>query len=482
MAGDFTDLVVVIPGILGSRLARRVGGKLEPVWDLSIRTLPRALKRLAAGDLAVAGNGANPPNDGVEAVDLLNYQLLPGFFGVDDYDSLLAALRGAVGTRQVLKFPYDWRLSNRHASARLNTMVRDELKTWNAERGRDDAKVWLIGHSMGGLVARHFCEHHGGAEITRGVVTIGTPHRGAPKALAALVNGHHIGPLDLSKLVRSLPSVYELLPLFPVLHGEQTYRIAEAFRLDPVTGDDVPGPSSGAARPAPFLDKDMLRRALRFHAEIRMPAESRATRGKPTPYQLKAFFNRRQSTPASARLDGGRVTLLDIYPTDVDGRRAETDMRGDGTVPSFASVPIEWSKTDAALPVAEKHAAMQAAQVLHDSLINWMRPLDVAELKGAEQTDASVIALTVPSILERGAPLDVVLGALRPTRGQVEVTRCDEGAPMTKRVGFRVEAQRDEVVQFEAPAPGVYRVVARAEDRAMPPVSDYVYVVDPAVG
>lgn len=482
MTDDFADLVVVIPGILGSRLARRVGGELQPVWDLSIRRLPRALRELAGGGLAVVRDGADPPDDGIEAVGLLNYQLLPGFFGVDDYASLLAALRGAVGERQVLTFPYDWRLSNRHASARLNTMVRDALKSWRAESGRADAKVWLIGHSMGGLVARHFCEHHGGYEITRGIVTIGTPHRGSPKALEALANGKHIGPLDLSALVQSLPSVYELLPLFPVLRGKKAYRIAEAFRLDPVTGEDAPRSAPGAAPAAPFLDKDMLRGALRFHAEIRVPAESRAKRGEPTPYRLEAFFNRRQVTPASARIDGRRVTLLDTYPEEVGGRPVESDMRGDGTVPSFASVPIEWSKTDAAFPVAEKHAAMQAAQVLHDSLANWMRPLDVAELKGAGQTDQSVLALTMPSILECGAPLDVVLGALRPMRGLLEITRCDEEPATTKQVRFAVEARQDGVVRLAPPAPGVWRVVARAEDRAMPLVSDYVYVVDPATG
>ena len=52
---------------------------------------------------------------------------------------------------------------------------------------------------------------------TRAVITVGTPHRGSVRALDALANGKKLGPIDLTKLVRSLPSVYELLPLFPVL-------------------------------------------------------------------------------------------------------------------------------------------------------------------------------------------------------------------------------------------------------------------------
>ena len=35
-----------------------------------------------------------------EAADLFSYQLLPGYFGVDDYASLLDTIRRSVGERQ----------------------------------------------------------------------------------------------------------------------------------------------------------------------------------------------------------------------------------------------------------------------------------------------------------------------------------------------------------------------------------------------
>jgi hypothetical protein len=35
-----------------------------------------------------------------EAADLFSYQLLPGYFGVDDYASLLDSIRRSVGERQ----------------------------------------------------------------------------------------------------------------------------------------------------------------------------------------------------------------------------------------------------------------------------------------------------------------------------------------------------------------------------------------------
>jgi triacylglycerol esterase/lipase EstA (alpha/beta hydrolase family) len=40
------------------------------------------------------------------------------------------------------------------------------------------AQVTVVGHSMGGLVARAYLAKHGGAKVRR-VVTIGTPHHGS---------------------------------------------------------------------------------------------------------------------------------------------------------------------------------------------------------------------------------------------------------------------------------------------------------------
>ena len=125
------------------------------------------------------------------ATDIFNNQLIPGFFGVDDYDGLCATLRSTVKNpaQQFLKFPYDWRASNRWAAEALDAFIRPKLHDWRKGDGGADAKLWLVCHSMGGLVARYFLEHLGGAAITRRLITLGTPHRGSPKALGALVNG-----------------------------------------------------------------------------------------------------------------------------------------------------------------------------------------------------------------------------------------------------------------------------------------------------
>jgi hypothetical protein len=49
----FRDLVVVIPGILGSRLERVEGGKRRVVWDLSLRGLGPSLRSLATEEIVL---------------------------------------------------------------------------------------------------------------------------------------------------------------------------------------------------------------------------------------------------------------------------------------------------------------------------------------------------------------------------------------------------------------------------------------------
>ncbi len=47
-------------------------------------------------------------------------------------------------------------------------------------------KVLLIGHSMGGMIARNYVQNRGGAAYVQGMVTLGTPHHGSKLAPFAL--------------------------------------------------------------------------------------------------------------------------------------------------------------------------------------------------------------------------------------------------------------------------------------------------------
>ena len=137
------------------------------------------------------GNGYDRPAP-VHADSLLDIDLV--IWGrrvqVRPYAAFLKALRDAGA--DVLVFPYDWRLSNRHNTRLLERRV---LERWFGGRPvprerklRDDERITFIGHSMGGLVARSFLESTPlGPVLGRLLITIGTPHRGAPLAYLHLI-------------------------------------------------------------------------------------------------------------------------------------------------------------------------------------------------------------------------------------------------------------------------------------------------------
>ena len=160
------DILVFIPGIGGSRLER--DGKA--IYDLSVEALSRLIWNWDGDGLAYTG-GSGKPDDGVVATGLFNNQLIPGYFGVDDYNGLCRSLQAAVGNpaRQFYKFPYDWRASNRWAAEALDAFIRPKLHDWRQGAGGSDARLWLVCHSMGGLVARYFLEssRSGAVQIRR---------------------------------------------------------------------------------------------------------------------------------------------------------------------------------------------------------------------------------------------------------------------------------------------------------------------------
>jgi len=226
------DLVVVVPGVMGSGLADRDG---REVWGLSAGSALGALRTLGGSLRALElpeGVGDGPAPDGVVATGLMtSFHVIPGVWTpVQGYSELLrflAAKRfgltvdrshaGGAPQGNLLVFAYDWRLSNRFSAECLKCRVESALLRWRASAPqRREAMVVFICHSMGGLVARWYLDRLGGAEIARVLVTLGTPHRGAAKTVDQLVNGVRKGPgplkLDLTRFARSLPSSYQLLP------------------------------------------------------------------------------------------------------------------------------------------------------------------------------------------------------------------------------------------------------------------------------
>ena len=230
-------------------------------------------------------------DDGTRATGLLTtVGIVPGFWTVDGYDELMTNLRTRFLSDQdaILAFPYDWRQSNEYSARRLQRYVEPAVAA--RRRTHPDAHLILIGHSMGGLVARYYAQCLDTHRLTRRVITIGTPYQGAAKALSVLANGYaDLGPrrFRLQELVRSLPSIAELLPVYPCW-GSRADQVASLKTPDAV----VPG-----------LPQEALDRALVFHRQIR-EAISAHTDRRPT---YHALVSHRQTTDTWASLNDGHV-------------------------------------------------------------------------------------------------------------------------------------------------------------------------------
>jgi pimeloyl-ACP methyl ester carboxylesterase len=437
------DVVVLLPGILGSVLER--DGK--DVWAPSAGAIGRALwtlgRSITSLELTADPWEQDDLGDGVTASRLVDgVHLIPGFWAIDVYGGIGRMLTDAfdlVPGETYLELPYDWRRDNRVAARRLQRLVDEKL---HAQRQRNpDAKVILIGHSMGGLVARWYLECLGGWQDARALITLGTPHRGSLNAVDFLVNGFvkKLGPLkvaDLSRLLRSLTSVYQLLPIYPCIDvGAGNQRVAEIT---------LPGVDQARAQSA-LTD---------FHRAI----EAAVGQRPPNPYALHSVVGITQGTKQSGRLAGDRLTMLQSY----DGE----DMGGDGTVPRASATPIETDDDEPPyqpMYSSEVHGSLQVAEAVQTQLLGILTARPAVGFRGGRG-----IAIEADDLLAVGEPLAV--RALPDTAGLT--LRASVADVATGRVAADLVLARDadDVHTGELPPlpAGDYRVRVEGIDVSAP--------------
>ncbi len=313
------DLVVVIPGLLGSRLRRQN----RVLWGGTTSQLVRAMWSL--NDLLLP---ADAGDDGVRADGVLtDIGLLPGLWSVSGYGRLIDTL-GKRDAQRVVGFAWDWRRDIRQAAQRLQVEILDELDRWRAAEGGPDARLVLVGHGEGGLVAGHFLAQLGGWEFTRLFIPIGTPFRGTVRALEQLVNGARPGigalRLDLTTLIRSLQPLYQTLPTFRTVDtGDGQVR-----RLDDVV---LPG-----------LDRERVLEGRRFLDGVGamvVPSGDHA---------ILPVVGINQPTAYFARQVGDRL--------DTD----DPEQDGDGVVPRFSALPSGSGAEPQTFYVSDRHGALQS--------------------------------------------------------------------------------------------------------------------------
>lgn len=332
------DVVVCIPGITGSVLRKND----KDVWNISGGAVLNAL--LSLGKNIQAMKLEEDPIDvddidGIKATSVIrDVHLIPGLWKIDGYTKLvehiLATFDVTLG-KNLFEFPYDWRRDNRVAARQLSEKAGGWLKAWRQSSGAQDAKLIIVGHSMGGLVARYYIECLEGWRGTRRLVTFGTPYSGSMNSLGTLVNGKKIKFFDLTEMSRTLTALYQLLPTYSCYDGGdgKLVRVNEAQ--------------------IPHLDAAKTAAAAAFHQEIRDAVDKNLADPAYADdrYDLRPVVGIEQPTAQSAVRDGERVKLL--------RRRGKEDAGGDGTVPRPSATPREFERLENAIYSPERHGSLQ---------------------------------------------------------------------------------------------------------------------------
>jgi phospholipase A1 len=194
--------VIVVPGIMGSEL--RDGDMVVWPGSPSELLLPyKHMDSLLKPNLTVTG-------------------LIRSYLISNQYQDLIDELERCGFTEfgsssTLLAFSYDWRKDNALAAMQLADAIDEMAVKIGAE-----AEISLLAHSMGGLICRCYLES--GLYVTRAgfssvkqLIMMGTPNRGSPGALGAVLGLERQLFLNAEqvKLLANdshFPSVYQLLP------------------------------------------------------------------------------------------------------------------------------------------------------------------------------------------------------------------------------------------------------------------------------
>ncbi|MET7288992.1 hypothetical protein [Streptomyces sp. NPDC005573] len=461
-------LVYVLPGIGGSVLERPGGGGTQPevAWDAGFGDIAGLLlrpRRLAA-------------DEPLRATGLIrSKRLLPGWSVVPGYERLVANLQALPGAvidtghperrdphANVVLFPYDFRLGVRHAAKLLAADAHSRLKDLApSERA---GRVVVVAHSMGGLVARYWLGPLEGWPLCRALITLGTPHRGAPKALQLLANGVRVAGIRMdgvSDLLGQWPSVAELLPRYPMV-----WDTTAGASLYP---HEVP--LEHVRLPA--------KQGFALHEEIEQAWQAMPRSGAEPQVVPRLGWSHR--TVGSAVWDGRALKASKKLPGWLELAGWGED-HGDGTVPAISAVPVEMDGHDTSgWRARDRHGPIVSADWIPGLVQVYEERQRLTAARGEEREAA--LGLDMDELHAHGATIPLQV-RLRGDRLPPEATTGAAGlavwatlrpvhGPRSAAAEVRLEWDGDEggyVTQLPGPEPGLYDV--RVSVRAVPGVGD----------
>ena len=383
-------LVVVIPGIGGSELADASGA---------------IVYRAGLGHLLSVGRDPSvlDPNNELRPVGLIGPCSLICWQLITGYDGLLNGISKGLGLSPgrvvtagaelvdpdatVVAFPYDFRRSVEQIANDLDRVVRARAQ------GR---RVVLVAHSMGGLVAAWWWAFLSEGIAVHQIITLGTPFRGAAKALDVLVNGMRIGPFPatqaVSDMVRTWDSLFDLLPHYQVVDGTDKYQYPYELPSDitsAVTG------FSGKALNA-YQKNQCLHEAL-----LNRVAES----GR-NPFTV--YYSQGHATLGHASIDTHSDGLV-VAKGNPRAIHASWD-GGDGTVPMFSMIPYlmerdvsRWRR------LAGKHQDLVEEKSVFEHLSEYSRTRLPAAARGGSYEASAYLQLDLDDVVLAGTEAEVRL-------------------------------------------------------------------------
>jgi hypothetical protein len=456
-------LVVVLPGIGGSVLADPADHE-KKVWAAGFGDVGNVLRRperLSLGE-----------HEHLEPVGVIRTRKAFGVWtAIPGYDGLLrrlGTLHGAVvddGSlagrnldATVVAVPYDFRRSIVEAAQRLDTQVRARLaRLWPDEvKAIGEAvrpRVVIVAHSMGGLIARYWLAQPENWPLCRALITLGTPHRGAPKALDILANGVAAGPFRIRRpvpVLRDWPGVAELLPRYPAVLDTS------------VAGGRV-------LRRPHELDLAWLRGPAKAAWAVHQEIEKAWTAMPRCGPEVIPRIGYGHGTLRRCAFDGTRVKVTKIAPeveSAGDGLGQWGDDLGDGTVPAYSGLPLEMDhNSPVGLRVQQRHGPIADIEAIPGLVESFEGRPPRSPIRGKERP--VVLGLDVDEVAVAGGTVGVTarIAGTGADVGGVTVWASlagPEAAPVNVRLDWNTQTGEFRG-ELSAPEPGLTHVTVSAE-------------------
>jgi pimeloyl-ACP methyl ester carboxylesterase len=418
-----TPRVVLIPGIMGSQLLvttplRRI------VWgDSSMLSWAPQLSQWT--QVMAQGNGIDQPGNVVPgsftrvqlpvrsaadiavilslspALQLLLRQSGLRNIDLDPYGDALRYFTSSLGAANVLAFPYDWRLSNAHTAALLKRAIE---RKWGDSLNDGSRPITIVAHSMGGIISRFYIEQLGGDRVIRNLVTVGTPHAGAPEGLRVPTNlpslARFLLPLDpasllilaaasvVSPLAGALPGLHLLVSRFlrelqsVVLHFSSIYQLLPGYPfVIPVSGG-APEPlatsfdilrRSACSDPRRFVQPLICARPI---SDLRRVNDQLKSRTGAIPASVRYFSIVAHTHPTTVRCRRQSARELGA----IEGRC------GDGTVPAeSATLPRSTNVRNRYVDTPWKHSDLLRERRILETCLNVARGQYTASVTGINE-------------------------------------------------------------------------------------------------